>query len=97
MYSLAWDKANHIVDKSFYKVAYHCLNLFPDLVEQSKAEMYHPEINHDLHDNLVYSLSKLIGLSKAKKTRENVKYIRNAYLINSLFTIAKKLAGKEIH
>jgi len=94
---LAGDKANNTVDKSFYEVAYHCLNLFPDLVEQSKAEMYHPKINHNLQDNLVYNLSKLIGLSKAKKTRENVNYIRNTYLINSLFTIAKKLAGKEIH
>ena len=97
MFNIAGNKANEAVDKAFFEVSYHCLNVFPDLVELSKQEMYHPEIQYNLYDNLVFNLSKVIGLSKAKKTREFLTAMRNTHVTNFIFLQVKKILGKETY
>ncbi|RYY06310.1 MAG: glycosyltransferase family 2 protein [Sphingobacteriaceae bacterium] len=97
MLSVTGEDAKEAVDKALFEVLYHCLNIFPDLVAECKAEMYHPEVNHFKHDKIVYSLSKYIGLNEAKIVREKLNYIRNTTMVNTLFNFIKKITGRETY
>ncbi len=97
MFDLMGNKANEAVDKSLFEVSYQCLNLYPDLVLSAKLEMYNPTIEYNLHDTLVFNLSKLIGLRKAKKVRDLLNHIRNTSIVNSIFFHTKKLIGREAY
>lgn len=97
MFDLAGNKANEAVDKALFEVSYHCLNVFPDLVKSSKQEMYNPAIQHNLNDNLVFNVSKVIGLRNAKKTRDFLTSIRNSRIVSFVFIKIKKLVGREVY
>ncbi len=96
MFSIAGNKANEAVDKAFFEVGYHCSNLFPDLAESAKLEMYNSSVVYDLFDSIVFlNISKLIGIGKAKEIRDLLTYIRNTKLVNYMFFHVKKLIGRE--
>ena len=98
MFSIAGNKANEAVDKAFFEVGYHCSNLFPDLAELARSEMYNPSVTHDLFDSSVFvSFSKIVGIAKAKEIRDFLTYIRNTKLVNYLFSHVKRLVGRENH
>jgi len=97
MLLLAGNKANEAVDRGLFEVSYHCLNLFPKLSELAKQEMYNPTIKYNLHDNLVFYLSEVIGLGQAKKIRGLLNQIRNTQLVDYLFTHIKKALGRETY
>ena len=84
--SIAGDKGNESVNKYFFELSYNCVNKFPDLLEECRAEMYYPDTVYNLSDGMVYHLSRIIGLSKAKRVREAVNLVRGtramAYLIS---------------
>lgn len=98
MFSIAGNKANEAVDRAFFEVNYHCLNVFPDLAKAAKLEMYDSSVIFDLFDSSFYlNLSKRFGVDKAKKVRELLTYIRNTKLVNYIFFHIKRLIGRENH
>lgn len=97
MWDLSGDNANIAVDRSMFEVAYHCLNTYPDVAKLSISEMYQPNIQHNLYDNLVFNLSKIIGLSRAKKTRDFLTRVRNSYYVDLIVVNIKKALGKEYY
>lgn len=90
---LAGCEANNCVDKALYELSYHCLNLYPDIITMCKNEMYQPHVTHNIGDNLVYNLTKVVGLKNAKKTRETLKFVRDTKVVNYIFFNVKKLIG----
>lgn len=94
VYSVAEDKGNESVDRFFYLLYYWCLNKFPDLVEVCKSEMYNPNKIYPLEDKLVFNLSKIVGLSKAKQFREILNSIKQNTLVRNLISKIKIALGK---
>lgn len=94
LHDLAGDKGNNSVDEFFYLLSYWCLNEFPDLVEVCKAEMYQPDKIFVLEDKLVYNLSKVIGLSKAKHFREFISSIKQREIVKHSIKQIKLIFGK---
>ncbi len=94
VHALAEDRGNESVDQYFYLLSYWCLNEYPDLVEVCKSEMYNPGREFPLEDKFVYNLSKLTGLSKAKKTRHFLDAVKQIPLVKKLIQKTKTALGK---
>ncbi|MCF4102179.1 glycosyltransferase [Gillisia sp. M10.2A] len=87
------ERGNDAVDKSFFELSYNCIDTFPDLIEICKREMYNPNKQYYLSDKLVYNLTKIIGLRKAKKVRSIISGIRDIGVVSKVIYKTKNLIG----
>jgi len=97
VHAIAGDRGNESVDQFFYLLSYWCLNIYPDLVEICKSEMYNPHKIYSLEDKFVSNFSKLIGISKAKRTRELLNLIKQNTLVKTLIYKIKISLGKSAY
>lgn len=81
----------------FFRIAYWCLNEYPDLVKICKAEMYQPNKSFDIEDKMVTTLANVIGLSNAKRTRKAYASFKELYLVRKLINKTKGYLGKSAY
>ncbi len=94
LYTIAGSRGNNASDDFFYLLSYWCLNQYPDLMEVCKSEMYNRNKKFVLEDKLVYHLSRLIGLGRAKYFRELLNSFKQTNLVKHIIYKIKFTIGK---
>jgi glycosyltransferase involved in cell wall biosynthesis len=90
---LAGARAKESVNRYFFEIGYNCIGKYEDLYEVCKSEMYDPHFSYNLSDNLVFYLSKIIGLPASKRVRSFVSSIRETKMVKGLIYRTKNLIG----